>query len=234
MKAKARLPAFPVVEFAGLPGAGKSTICGLVSLPHRTKSTIPLREWRPRRSTFAVARDLLALCVSARPFHWSRFVRSFNLIVLLRCYEPADLPTILEQGLLHKIWSVLMDADRFPEKQVQRLMQHIKPFAPQILVWVDAPLEAAALRVSQRLHGRSRFDGLPLTELQTQLARKSQLLDQLLKLYRQQTEAALLRLDGMSPAIENARRIDELLRAPHSAALTREGRPSAEGLPTPV
>jgi hypothetical protein len=208
-----------VVEFAGLPGAGKSTICSHLTVPHRTKASTPLRRWRLRRSVLAVAWQLLGLSLTTRPFKWSRFVRSFNIIVLLRCYAPVDLPVVLDHGLLHKIWSLLMDADSFPEERLQRLIEDIRPYAANYIIWVDAPLETAALRVSQRTHGRSRFDGLPLRDINTRLASKSQLLTRLVDSYRQHTGAGLLRLDGMLPAMANAQRIDVLL----SGGVVEEG-----------
>jgi adenylate kinase family enzyme len=198
-----------VVELAGLPGAGKTTICRHLTTPHRTKASVPLIELRPSIGMFAVAWDLLMLCLGARPFQWARLLHAINFVALMRCYTTVSLPVVLEQGMLHKIWSMLMDAESYSATRLQSLIASIRPFAPNYLVWVDAPVHTAGLRVSQRSGGRSRFDNLTPRETEIRLAQKSLLLNELFDLYRQHTEC--IRIDGQAPAEDNAGKIERLL-----------------------
>jgi thymidylate kinase len=210
-----------VIEFAGLPGSGKTTICELVTVPHRTKASIPLTELRVGPAILPVARDLLLLCLSARPLEWARFVHGVNLLAMLRCYARGRRPVVLEQGVLQKIWSMLMDAESYPKRRLQRLMDGLRAFAPQYIIWVETPLEEAAYRVRRRAEGRSRFDRLPPEKILARLTAKARLLDELARQYQQHTSAPLLRLDGQAPAEGNARRIDELLLGNNQAASQR-------------
>jgi len=200
-----------VIEFAGLPGAGKTTICNHVSVPHRTRNSIPLSEIRAQPSFLAVVWNVLLLCLSARPFKLRRLVRGINLVAVLRCYGQAAQPVILDLGLLHKIWSIVLDSETYSEAHLHHLMANLKSFAPSYLVWVETPLETAAQRIAQRPRGKSRFDRLPPSEINDTLASKAQLLSKLAELYIAHTGAVLVRLDGQAPPEINARKIDDLL-----------------------
>jgi hypothetical protein len=206
-----------IVEFAGLPGAGKTTICRHVTVPHRLKASVSLSEMRLQLALFPVAWHLFMLCIGTRPFDWSRLLRAPSLVMLLRCYATNSLPTVLDRGVIQKIWSILMDSRLYSKLRLKRLMVAIRPFAPHCIAWVETPLEAAALRISQRSHGNSRFDRLPLEEINASLTEKSRLLSELVEIYQQNTGAVLLRLDGRAPAKDNAGIIDRLvLKAQHA------------------
>jgi hypothetical protein len=205
-----------VIELAGLPGAGKTTICTQIAIPHRNKYSVPLTELRLWTGALPFARHLFLFCASCYPFSWSRFERTINIMALLRCYRPHERPTVLDQGLVQKIWSIMLDAEVYSETLLERVMADIKPFAPRYVVQVETPLEYAALRISQRSHGKSRFDGLTLNEIYLNLRTKERLLIELIDLYQQQTGVSILRLNGLESPYLNALKIDELLREPRN------------------
>jgi hypothetical protein len=205
-----------VIELAGLPGAGKTTICAQITIPHRNKNSVPLTELRLWIDALPFAWHLLLFCASCYPFSWSRLERTINILALLRCYRAHERPTVLDQGLVQKIWSILLDAEVYSKALLERVMADIKPFAPRYVVQVETPIEDAASRISQRSHGKSRFDGLTLREIYLNLRTKERLLIELIDLYHHQTGVSVLRLSGLASPYLNALKIDELLREPRT------------------
>jgi hypothetical protein len=201
-----------VIELAGLPGAGKTTICRQITVPHRRKDSVPLSELRIWPDAVPFAWYLFLLCLSARPIRWSRWKRGINVLALLRCYRPHSIPVVLDQGLVQKIWSILLDAEIYSKPLLIRVIKNVKPFAPQYLVHVETPIEAAALRVSLRSHGNSRFDCLSREEITISLKKKERLLNELRHMYQLYTGVRVLGLDGRDPAEHNSFKIDRLLR----------------------
>jgi thymidylate kinase len=201
-----------IVEFAGLPGSGKTTICRCLTAPHLTKTTIPVYQIRMRSAEAKIAWHLLMFCFSVRPLTLSLFLRGVNLWALLRCYRPWHQPVVLDQGLVHKTWSVMIDARSYSEARLRRLTASLAPFGPICLVWIDIPLNVAVERIAQRKLGRSRFDRLPIEEIQDRLSSNSGILEKLVALYQEITIIKVFRLNGERSPEENAQKIDALLR----------------------
>lgn len=201
-----------VIELTGLPGAGKTTICSQITFPHRSKRSISMLELRPRLAMAGLVWHLALLCANVRPFSWQRMRLSLGLLGLLRCYTQEDRPVVLEHGLLQKIWSILIDSESYSKALVELVVSDLKPFAPNYLVWVETPLETAALRISQRTHGNSRFDRLPLGDISLGLSARARLLEELTELYHRHTGVEVVYLDGCQSAKYNGLKIEELLR----------------------
>ena len=90
-----------VVELAGLPGSGKTTICSKTAKPWQGKGSvgffIPLF-WI---AALPAGVQALGLCLSARPFTWARMVRGINLIAFFRHYSRHNrTPMLLDQGIV--------------------------------------------------------------------------------------------------------------------------------------
>jgi thymidylate kinase len=79
-------------------------------------------------------------------------------------------------------------------------------------VWIDIPLNVAVERIAQRKLGRSRFDRLPIEEIQDRLSSNSGILEKLVALYQEITIIKVFRLNGERSPEENAQKIDALLR----------------------
>ena len=150
-----------IVECTGLPGAGKTTVCKLVSVPHGGKGAVPLAAMRPNINMLRAGRHILTLSLTVRPFRLKRLKRAFNLIVFLRHYEHRDLVILLDQGIVQKIWSIMADANAHSSERLRRVMASLLPFAPDWVVWLETPLAAAAQRLHARVEGNSRYDILP-------------------------------------------------------------------------
>lgn len=167
-----------IVECVGLPGAGKTTICGRVSVPYGKKGAVPLSALRIDRAWLRAAWHVLLLSLGARPISLNRLKRGFNLMVFLRHYQDRRRTILLDQGLVQKLWSLLVDAE-FSPSRLDRVLQGLRPFAPDRLVFIATPVNLAAQRIGARRHGNSRLDGLPRGEAEPRLAATAGLLEDL-------------------------------------------------------
>lgn len=201
-----------IVECAGLPGAGKTTVCKLVSEPHGSKGAVPLTALRPHKEILRAGWNILALSLTIRPFRFKRLKRAFNLIVFLRHYEHRGLVILLDQGIVQKIWSIMADANDHSSERLQRVMASLLPFAPSWVVWLETPLDSAVKRLGAREEGNSRYDGLPPDEALLQLKARCLLLRSLAEQFCKTVDAGLLEIDGTLAPAANAKRIDALFR----------------------
>lgn len=201
-----------IVECAGLPGGGKTTICRQVEVPHGGKGAVALPALRVDRALLRAAWHILALCFGARPFRLNRLKRGFNLVVFLRHYQHPGKVLLLDQGQVQKLWSILADAEVYSAARLKRVLASLTAFAPGHVVWVDTPLDMAVQRMAARGGGNSRYDGLPPDEVTAQLMIRSALLRTIAGDYCRVTGAPLTTLDGRLPPDRNAARIAELLQ----------------------
>lgn len=203
-----------IVELAGLPGGGKTTICGLVASPHGGKGAVPLHGLRLDAALLGVAWQVLALFATTRPLSFNRLKRAFNLVVFLRHYQDRTRCILLDQGQVQKLWSMVCDANHFSPSRLHRVLAALRPLAPDRLVWVETPATVAAARVAGRNHGNSRYDGLATAEVDRQLSARGSLLRNIAEQYAKTTGTTLIILDGTEPPAANAERIAALLRPP--------------------
>lgn len=199
-----------IIECAGLPGAGKTTICRLVKHPHGGKSSVPLSALRPSGAMLRVAWQIFLLSATARPLQLKRLKRGFNLTVFLRHYLDHDRDVLLDQGVVQKLWSMLADAEAWPAERLRAVLQNLRPFAPDHVVWLETPLEMAAARMASRSGGRSRYDGLNPQQATAILLQRAGLLEMLARDFSAETGARLVVFDGLQDPAVNAARIDAL------------------------
>lgn len=196
-----------VVEFSGLPGAGKSTICKAITIPHLGKGDVPLSALRPGIRMLRAAFQVFLLALGARPLSIDRLRRAFNLVVFLRHYPSQDRTMILDQGMIQKTWSLLANATSYSEARRLRAMAALSAFVPDILVWVETPLDDAVTRLMARRHGNSRYDGLAAGEARHRLEQRVKLLAQIAREFARTPGVAFIELDGGLPPQENARKV---------------------------
>jgi thymidylate kinase len=201
-----------IIECAGLPGAGKTTICGLVSVPHGKKGAVSVSAVRLHPRFLKAAWNILLLCLSVRPFTWRQLRRGFNMAIFLRHYEHRKLTILLDQGSIQKLWSLLAEAESWSASRLDRVLHLLRPFAPDILVWVEAPAGLAAVRITGRQHGNSRYEQLPQSSAEGLLAARSQLLRDLAVRFHKITGTPLVKLDARDAPTTNAAQIDILFR----------------------
>lgn len=200
-----------IVECAGLPGSGKTTICNLATLPHGKKGSVQLQGIRLDSALVQTSWKVLLLCCATRPFTIDRLKRGLNLVVFLRHYQHRERTILLDQGQVQKLWSLLSDANRYPFMRLQEVIASLKPFAPDWVIWVETPVAVAVGRVGKRTHGISRYDGLSSETAHAQLSARADLLKDLAKQYCSATKTRFHQLDGTLAPTENALKVDTIL-----------------------
>lgn len=202
-----------IIECAGLPGAGKTTVCSLVTLQHADKHSTPIRQFRPSLGWARATLAVMLLSLSARPFRAKRLKRALYLSAFLRHYRSESGKVLLDQGIVQKLWSLLVDARTYSGTLLDDAISALSPFAPDYLVWIEVPVEVAAARIASRQGGRSRYDALPPDVAIVQLGRRLELLKELAVDFSRRSSIDYVCLDGFKSASANAQRIDELLMA---------------------
>jgi thymidylate kinase len=205
-----------IIECVGLPGAGKTTVCEMVSELHGGKGAVPLTAVRPNRVVLEAAWHIFALCLTTRPFDLKRLKRAFNLVLFLRHYEHRDLMILLDQGIVQKVWSILADSAHYSSQRLDRVIASLLPFAPDWVVWLETPPDAATRRLGERVGGNSRYDTLRPDEVLRQFANRQTLLRKLTEQFCNTWRVRLLEIDGTQPAEANAVSIDALFKEQNS------------------
>jgi len=232
-----------VVEFCGLPGAGKSTIArGLVArlrlqgIP-TTEVMAPIgpsagRTARLRRKSAVIARGVtsrggavIATNVGFRSRQTGardRVARPANLLVVrdaVRRGRAREGVHVLDQGPVQEWWSAALRAD-----DARVLAWAAADPAPRadLVVRVDAPPDVLAARLARRAERQSRLEGVDGPALEAELARGAGLLDALCEqlVHSPGTHRpVLIRVEGFGPGA-----VDSV-----GEALRRLGWPGAAG-----
>jgi thymidylate kinase len=223
----------PVVEFLGLPGAGKSTLtrrllsrlggrglaCGdLKSIARlkggRAEHYARLAKFSMKRGR--VFRPAARLAVSVAP--WSPGCWWFALELALWSYRLSMIHKrtmdilILDHGPLQSAWCVLLKGPLRDERALSDALSYLLARRQLRLafVYVTVPPELAARRIETRGPMNRPFHrGRGQTERLLSSHRDE--LDRVLEIAERRTGAPVLRLDGTAPLDENDRRLDEFV-----------------------
>lgn len=200
-----------IVECAGLPGCGKTTICRQVALRTAGKGSVPLSSLRVDNAFRRAAMSIVRLVLSARPLRFDRLRRGCNLLAFLRHFQHRERMILLDQGLAQKLWSLLADAEVFSEIELARALEALESYGPDLLVWVETPVDLAVRRIGSRQHGNSRYDGLPSQDAERLLRRRAPLLRRIVRGLMK--DGSAIDLNGVAPPEDNARRIEVAITA---------------------
>jgi len=149
-----------VVELVGLPGAGKTTLERSLTIPHAGRRTIPFWRTPLTSASLAVLWHAFALAIAVRPFRISQLRRAFAVFFMLRAHANLKVPlVVLDQGLVQKVWSMIVEADGIPQARLNALIKACGDFGPVTLVFLKSSPELASTRIMERPSGNSRFDG---------------------------------------------------------------------------
>jgi thymidylate kinase len=238
-----------IVEFAGLPGAGKTTIAraALAELETlgircfsneslvrrnavRQKSTrlsgkvgtlgqLVLGGVRYKRVTV----NLLRCIAHTRSLSPASLTRAANLLVLLNGIRsvPADRYDLilLDQGLVQYIWSIFVAGDLPPERDLHRLLTTIFKEIPLAVIFVQIDVDDAVSRIRQRKTQSSRFDDFSPPQAREYLSKYRSVFDNIRCWSFGPAGTGSLDIDGSRPISHNVRRI-----IPFIAGLLPDGR----------
>lgn len=197
----------PVIEFVGLPGAGKSTISRALPATWPTsRNTDPAPLPLARR--LWLYRHALAFMLSLRPLQWKDVTRLRRLAAELRFYErAAGAPLVIDQGMIQKLWSILLDRKSHSPAALERLVAALAPSAADIIVWLGTPPDLAAERLITRNGGNSRLQKRSEDEMKAGLVAGQGLYAMLMGLYGRHATIRVLNLAGTDPVEVNAARV---------------------------
>jgi hypothetical protein len=183
------LVAGKVVEFAGLPGAGKSTVAESTRAALAAAGvpcTVADAGISARVPPGVRVRRRLALAgvdMSLHPVRGVQVLRAAHQVApawrrdavagatqwfavqrLIARSRSTSGVHLLEEGPLQTLWTLLLRTGSDPRPVVQRMLQRRSLASPDLLVLVDAPVELASERLCNRASRHSRTQQLPEPE----------------------------------------------------------------------
>jgi len=201
----------PIIEFVGLPGAGKSTLMRALrdTLPPVIGPQVP-RD-RARRS-IGMGFNAMSLMLSLRPMQLNDLHRLVKLLEAHSFYATAhDRPVLLEQGIIQRLWSLLADRRSFDDERLQYFIMWLARVGPEVIVHVRTPHAAVAERIRNRAKGNSRYERLGPDELMAKLGPADELYERLVEYYIRYSHADIIALSGEDTVADNVGKLTALL-----------------------
>jgi thymidylate kinase len=219
-----------VVEFLGLPGAGKSTVAtklvaALQAEGIAVRTTDDFVAWlarQSRRRKLAIlignwlwaGRQLwsaLRFGLSLRPlagFSLSRIIMVPFINCCFEAYRAQDRATVLimDQANMQLVWSVGAYGDRYDAHLLHALSRIARGRSPTIFAFISASPEVSAERIRQRPSNLSRFDRETPSRLAKAMNGAARLMDELAGCLKRDG-GAVVELDATAPVELNAERL---------------------------
>ncbi len=236
-----------IVEFAGLPGAGKTTVARLLPLELRARGylcgdrdLVRGRRFGQERVPYAgighfflrkhsVLGSALRLGLAAPPYKPARIREVLKLLLwsyrLSLAQATSNDVVVLDQGLMQAAWSTMVRGELWDESAVRAAVSTMLLSAdvPFILVYVDVGVELAMQRIGSRRTMRSTYDRMSAEDATRLLATHQRRLSTIFQHAAADTGASQLTLDGSRPPTESCQKVVELVDVLTRSA--RVGRP---------
>lgn len=223
-----------VVEFVGLPGAGKSTLAARLIEELRAQGY----DCAGRELLRSKEGGLLAGRSARLRFWWRHFglVRSTALTVVAvgaggaealrhaarlgrwasgfeRLTNSGHQIILLDQGVVQQAWSSLFRAASGRSRLLQLLDLILRDARPRLaFVYCDVPLEVALQRIAARPEGKSTFDDMDQAEARRLLASHSRDLRELFAHSVDTVQAPHLTVDTSRDLAESCRSVIDFVK----------------------
>lgn len=231
-----------LIEFVGLPGAGKTTIAqafvdamrkrGLKCYcRHDPAHAVPVarssRQILSKLSTLckmlgqglrhrAIAAKALRYSTQMRPRKLENVTRAFKLLAILDSMESLlaqDYDVIvLDQGVIQGLWSIAVNGSMPDDGQLRQVLASILSELPLRLVHVDTSLDLVLERMSQRVTMNSRFDKLEPNEAAQALQKVDSFFDKVIELGPKFQQLPYLIINGEEPVERNVGHLEDFVR----------------------
>lgn len=202
----------PIIEFVGLPGAGKSTIARALreAYPQMRGPQVPAAS---RRVGWDVLASAVALFLSLRPFAANDPNRCAKLLEAYYVYRHGlGAPILLEQGLIQRLWSAVVDRRRCPPARLSAFASRVAKAGPDLIISVTLPPDVAAARILARPRGNSRYERMAEAEIIARMGPASRVYETLLTLWRAHSPAEIVEISGEDPVAQNVERLHAIIR----------------------
>lgn len=225
-----------VLEFVGLPGAGKSTVAGLLEQAFESRGwSYANREMIARMKASRAERygrlldfflrhpdELragLRLGLAVSPVSTVRLAQALKYVSVWS-YRLAEARrqgyelVILDQGVIQDAWSLLLRGP-WRDEMVHGLVSRtiLRSGLSHALVYFDVPVEHAVRRIVERPTSESRFDLLDPADAARQLAAQGDRLEQLFTRVAERTGVRYCRVDASQSPTSLCGEIEAFLEA---------------------
>jgi predicted kinase len=225
-----------IVEFAGLPGAGKTTTA------ERAAALLQARgyrcAWRPALATRAGDRlshrvrflwfrlvhwrivvDGLRHALAIRPVRFSR-ARYTKHLLFLAYYQRQQLDgdydiVLMDQSVVQTMWASTVGHATLKPRAIRAALRTLYRTVSGSMAFIRFEIDpaTAARRVVGRAAAPKRFDNLPLAEVERTFVSRQETLGSITRQAIEITGAPSLAVDGALPSDANAARVADFLAA---------------------
>ena len=246
------------VEFAGLPGSGKTTLSRALKARFSSKGVRclsgedfkTLKIHRPNyfkkclyfadllsnhRAIFSVLRGGDVIRVFSNRVYFWRLVNTMETLRLLqrlrqKAFEERYEIVILDQALIQDLWLLAEGLPISDGLGPDKLLTGLTSFFGSVVIWVQIDIDGAVQRIKARQSEKSQFDGVSIQETTGVMSRRDGYFEKIIKRVCETKEIFFKKIDGRDEIQANAVQVCAFVEAVLQR-LKRQGESSEIGTP---